>query len=39
LHTEFAIGPRVNVGVAVQQPDDTGETLIARARSTIAARS
>ncbi|WP_028062247.1 HD domain-containing phosphohydrolase [Solirubrobacter soli] len=37
LHTEFAIGPRVTIGVAVQRPDDTGETLIARARSAITA--
>ena len=26
LHTEFAIGPRVRVGVAVGQPGETSET-------------
>ena len=35
LHTEFAIGPRVRVGVANLQPGDTGEDVIARARSTL----
>jgi GGDEF domain-containing protein len=35
LHTEFAIGPRVSVGVAVREADDSGETLIARARAAI----
>jgi HD-GYP domain-containing protein (c-di-GMP phosphodiesterase class II) len=35
LHTEFAIGPRVRVGVAVRQGDESGETLIARARAAI----
>jgi HD-GYP domain-containing protein (c-di-GMP phosphodiesterase class II) len=35
LHTEFAIGPRVRVGVAVRQPGESGETLITRARAAI----
>jgi GGDEF domain-containing protein len=37
LHTEFAIGPRVRVGVAHWQSGDTGEDLIARAREAMAA--
>ena len=37
LHTEFAIGPRVRVGVANLQPGETGEAVIARARSTLTA--
>ena len=35
LHTEFAIGPRVRVGVAVREPGESGETLITRARAAI----
>ena len=35
LHTEFAIGPRVSIGVANQQPADAGEDVIARARSAV----
>src|SRR3954469_19018197 len=35
LHTGFAIGPRVLVGVAVQEPGESGETLITRARAAI----
>ena len=35
LHTEFAIGPRVRVGVAVQEPGESSETLITRARAAI----
>jgi HD-GYP domain-containing protein (c-di-GMP phosphodiesterase class II) len=37
LHTEFAIGPRVRVGVAHWQSGDTGEDVIARARDAMAA--
>jgi GGDEF domain-containing protein len=36
LHTEFAIGPHVRVGVADWQPGDSGESLIERARATVA---
>lgn len=36
LHTEFAIGPRVSVGVGISRPGEVAEDLIARARAAIA---
>ncbi len=35
LHTEFAIGPRVRIGVASRHPGDGGEDVITRARSAL----
>ena len=37
LHTEFAIGPRVRIGVATRAPGETGEDVIRRARAAVAA--
>jgi HD-GYP domain-containing protein (c-di-GMP phosphodiesterase class II) len=35
LHTEFALGPTVRIGVASSQPGETGEAVIGRARAAL----
>jgi hypothetical protein len=35
LHTEFAIGPLVRIGVATMVPGENAETVIGRARAAI----
>jgi len=37
LHTEFAIGPPVRIGVVTMAPDQTGEDVITRARQAVTA--
>jgi HD-GYP domain-containing protein (c-di-GMP phosphodiesterase class II) len=38
LHTEFALGPDVRIGVAVAEPDESGDEVIARARAALDAQ-
>ena len=37
LHTEFAIGPPVRIGVVTMAPDENGEHIISRARAAASA--
>jgi HD-GYP domain-containing protein (c-di-GMP phosphodiesterase class II)/GGDEF domain-containing protein len=37
LHTEFAIGPPIRIGIVTMTPDQTGEDLITRAREAVTA--
>ncbi|MBA3408232.1 MAG: HD domain-containing protein [Solirubrobacterales bacterium] len=36
LHTEFAVGPNVRVSIATQQPGETSDDVITRARAALA---